>query len=266
MAIISMGVTLIFAGLALTSLYISYLCRGSNIRLGKKIVDLQASLKERLEKGDHTEFTVSQAWFMKQVMTDSEDSAQNRFRDFFNNSKIGKFTLLSGVLVCSGLGIVIGVGLSLYNQDTAIQIGIFPLIVIITYVFIVLLSEVIATIKFSSDMSIVDCNKLGKKDLKVFQRASHILNARRKQYTIIAGLLVLYGLFSEIFSMIIIGLFAVIELLYIGILGNPLLKNYIVIVFLVGALFAVLVSILISKVYVAFLKLLMRIDFTEFEK
>ncbi|MFW9993183.1 MAG: hypothetical protein ACFFD4_14160 [Candidatus Odinarchaeota archaeon] len=257
----SIGTVILFSAVAITAVYLSFLSHKNNVLFRSKIKDLQESIDARKGDGKHIAFTISQSWLMKQVIAD-EKKEKDTLRGFFLTGKGGTIMLIL-VFLSSGVGLFLGLGLAFFNSDTGVTIAAIPIVIIVTYAFLVLLSEILATLKFTSEMRTVPVDKLGEKDLKVFIRASYILTTRRKQFLVIATLLFLYGLFGGFFDLLVIAVLTVVQVLFITILGNPALKDFIILVFLVAAFLSVFVSIIIVYIYVKFCMFLIKIKMPE---
>ncbi|MHA2297159.1 MAG: hypothetical protein ACXAEU_26135 [Candidatus Hodarchaeales archaeon] len=259
---LSIGTIILFTSIAISAIFISYTCHKNYLLFKSKINDLESSIESRKERNEHVEYTVSQAWLMKKVITEDGESTKESIRGFFSSGKGGTIALIL-TIISSGAGFFLGLGLSFFNQETGIQIGGIPIILIVTYVVLIFLSEVIATILFTNEMRKVANDNLGTKDLRVFYRALNILKIRKKQFIVIAILLFLYGFFGGIFDLLVIYLLVFVEVFFITVLGSPAMATIIPVVFLVAAFLSVLVAIVIVYVYAKFCLFLIRIKLPE---
>lgn len=252
------GTVILFIPVVLTSVYLSYLAYKHEILLRVKIIELQAFLVNRDEKSQHSLYTASQVWFMKDMAEGSEMRFKEAVRKLYF-TRFGGILILALITLSGWLGLIIGLGLAFFNSQTALQVGVIPIIVIITYILLVFLSEVIQTIMFTKNMRGIGNAKLGPKDLKVFKRAVYILAVRKRQFLVIALLLILYGVLGGVFDLLVVYLFTLVQVFFITVLGDPGLMQHIVILVIIAIITSVLFVSALAVLYKKFCLFLIRL-------
>jgi len=194
---------ILFTPIALTSVYLAYLAYQHEIRLWIRIIELQKHLARSNTKLKHSMYTASQEWYMKEMAEGTENRFKEAVRRFYF-TRAGGFIILAFIMLSGFIGLVIGLGLAFINNETALQVGGIPIIIIITYIMLVLLSDILVTVNFAKNMKSINTAKLGTKDLKVFKRAASILSVRKRQFLVIAALLFFYGIAGGLFDALFI--------------------------------------------------------------
>jgi len=260
--LLSFATIVLFCSIAITSLYIAYLSHINTIKATAKIKRLQDSIATKMSSNSYVPNPANQHWLMKEVFLSRGSSFQNSLQNFFSTS-IGATLFFVLIWSSSVLGLLAGVFLSFLNSSTALNFGAIPIVVIVIYVILISQSEIFRTLKFVSYLSTIDNAKLGMNDLKILMRAEYILKIRRKQFLVIAGLLVIYGFSGGIFDLLFVYLIGAVEVLFLEVFGNLIIffndaSLYSLILPLV--LFAGFVSVLIAIFFFyCFMRLVMRL-------
>lgn len=250
----------LFTSTAITSVYITYLSHVNAKKTANKIIRLKDSLSTRMSSSGNVSSPVNQSWLMKEVFISKNGGLEDKLQNFFSTS-VGATLFFVLIISSSIIGLLAGVFLSFINSSTALSFGIIPIVILVIYIMLVSQSEIFITLKYVTYMSNIDNIKLGMNDLKVLMRAEYILKARRKQFIIIAGLLVVYGFLGEGFDLLFVYLMGAVEVLFLQVFGyliNFLQAITLDFLILPLVLVAGATSVLIAIIFVySFMKLVM---------
>ncbi|MFW9779257.1 MAG: hypothetical protein ACFFE8_10420 [Candidatus Heimdallarchaeota archaeon] len=266
----SLGIFILFFSLAIISVWLSLLSHKLKKLTLDKAAGLENSLRTR-ENGreTHSMTSTSRGWVEKQVYGAIIRGSRSKTRDFLNilgGSLIPFFAWIAGLVA-----LLIALGFLFFNFYSPFKVTLIALILATTFVILVGITNILPTIKFSGEISAVALENLTKDDLEVLLRTSYILMIRRRQFFVIAGLLVIYGTLDVIIDSVLIQFMAFFDFLYLaGLTGiarwmnldqsNPLLV--ISLILLVG-FFGLLLTTVFGRLYLGFCKALIALEVPE---